>query len=125
MIDKAERPTTIAQLQNKWEVKERPFQSGTAVVGPFIAWLRGAWNSISTKWYVRAIVQQQNDFNYLTVRQLESVAERFEDLNGRLLAQDKEQSALIHDVGQLTTQLIQTNRLLKSIDERLARLEKG
>jgi predicted nuclease with TOPRIM domain len=72
---------------------------------------------------VRAIVQQQNQFNYLTVRQLEEVAERFEDLNGRLLAQDKEQSALIHDVGQLTAQLIQTNRLLKSIDERLARLE--
>jgi hypothetical protein len=123
MTDTPQRPTTIAQLQEKWQVEERPFQSGTAFIGPLIARLRGAWNSVSTKWYVRAIVQQQNQFNYLTVRQLEEVAERFEELNGRLLAQDKEQSALIHDVGQLTTQLIQTNRLLKSIDERLARLE--
>lgn len=124
MIDQTERPTTIAQMQEKWQVEEQPFQSETAVIGPLIAWVRGVWNSVSTKWYVRPIVQQQNQFNYLTVRQLEEVAARFEDLNGRLLAQDKEQSAVIHDVGQLTTQLIQTNRLLKSIDERLARLEK-
>lgn len=116
--------TTLNQLQQKWQVEERPFHSPTAVIGPLIARLRAAWNSISTKWYVRPIVQQQNEFNRLTVRQLEEVAERFEELDGRLIAQDKDQSALAHDLGQLTTQLIQTNRLLKSIDERLSRLEK-
>jgi hypothetical protein len=125
MIDTNERPTTLSQLQQKWQVEERPFQSQTAVIGPLIARLRGAWNAVATKWYVRPIVQQQNEFNRLTVRQLEEIAVRFESLNGRLIAQDKDQSALIHDLGELTTQLIQTNRLLKSIDDRLSRLEKG
>ncbi|MFZ0545042.1 MAG: hypothetical protein WAM60_06375 [Candidatus Promineifilaceae bacterium] len=125
MTDIPERPTNLDQLRQKWQVEERPFQSRTAVVGPLIAWLRGAWNSISTKWYVRAIVQQQNEFNRLTLAQLEEVAARFEALDGRLVAQDQDQSALIHDVGELTTQLVQTNRLLQSIDERLSRLEKG
>lgn len=118
-------PPILSQLQQKWQVQERPFQSQTAVIGPLIAWLRGAWNSIATKWYVRPIVQQQNEFNRLAVSHLEEIAGRFEELNGRLTAQDKDQSALVHDVGELTTQLIQTNRLLQSIDDRLSRLEKG
>jgi hypothetical protein len=125
MTNTLKSPSTLTQLQQKWQVEERPFQSNTAVVGPLIAWLRGAWNSIATKWYVRPIVQQQNEFNRLTVKQLEEIAVRFEALDGRLIAQDKDQSALVHNVGELTTQLIQTNRLLKSIDDRLSRLEKG
>jgi hypothetical protein len=112
---------TLTQLQQKWQVQERPFQSNI----PLVARLRTAWNNISTKWYVRSIVQQQNEFNRLTAVHLEEVAERFEELNGRLITQDQDQSTLAHDLGQLTTQLIQTNRLLKSIDERLSRLEKN
>jgi hypothetical protein len=111
----------LTQLQQKWQVQERPFQSNI----PLVARLRTAWNNISTKWYVRSIVQQQNEFNRLTAVHLEEVAGRFEELNGRLITQDQDQSTLAHDLGQLTTQLIQTNRLLKSIDERLSRLEKN
>jgi hypothetical protein len=124
MMNNPERPTTLSQLQQKWQVQERPFQSNTAVIGSLIARLRQSWNSISTKWYVRPLIQQQNEFNHLAVRQLEDIAFRFEELNGRLIAQDKDQSALVHDVGELTAQLIQTNRLLQSIDERLSQLEK-
>lgn len=117
------QPPALTQLQQKWQVAERPFQSNTAVIGPIIARLRTIWNNIATKWYVRPIVQQQNEFNRLTVTHLEEIALHFEELNGRLIAQDKDQSNLTHDLGELTTQLIQTNRLLKSIDERLSRLE--
>jgi hypothetical protein len=128
MTENAKRPSALEQLQEKWQVEERPFRSQTAVIGPFIAGLRNAWNSVATKWYVRAIVQQQNEFNRLAVDQLEEMQSRFEALieeqNGRLIAQDRDQSALTHDLGELTAQLIQTNRLLQSIDERLARLEK-
>ena len=124
MTDNAKRPPTLELLQEKWQVEERPFRSQTAVIGPVIAWLRNAWNNVAAKWYVRAVVQQQNEFNRLAVEQLQEVQARFEELNGRLVAQDQDQSALTHDLGELTTQLIQTNRLLQSIDERLARLEK-
>ena len=115
--------TTLSQLQQKWQVEERPFQSNTAVVGPLITWLRQSWNSISTKWYVRAIVQQQNEFNRLTVAQFQEVEKIVTDMNSRLVAQDQDQSNLTHDLGQLTAQLIQTNRLLQSIDDRLSNLE--
>ncbi len=123
MTDKNTQPKTLTQLQQKWQVQERPFQSNTAVIGPFITWFRQSWNSISTKWYVRPIVQQQNEFNRLTVSHLEAIQNQVEDINGRLIAQDKDQSALTHDLGQLTAQLIQTNRLLQSIDDRLSHLE--
>ncbi len=118
-------PPPLTLLQQKWQVQERPFTSQTAVIGPLIARLRTIWNNIATKWYVRPIVQQQNEFNRLTVTHLEEIADRFEDLDGRLIAQDKDQSTLAHDLGELTTQLIQTNRLLQSIDDRLSRLEQG
>jgi hypothetical protein len=123
MADEIERPTTLSQLEEKWQVEERPFQSGTAVMGGAIRWLRERWNNVSTKWYVRAILQQQNEFNRLTVQHLQEIQGQMEDVNGRLVAQDRDQSDLAHDVGELTAQLVQTNRLLQSIDDRLSRLE--
>jgi hypothetical protein len=103
-------------LVAKSQVAERPFTSQTAVIGGLIARFRELWNSVSTRWYVRPLLQQQNEYNHLLV---ELVREHDE----WLLAQDREQTALIHDTAELTTQLIQMNRLLQSIDERLSRLE--
>lgn len=123
MIKNDSQPPTLTQLQEKWQVAERPFQSNTAVIGPIVVRLRTIWNNIATKWYVRPIVQQQNEFNRLTVTHLEEMALRIEELNGRLINQDRSQSTLTHDLGELTTQLIQTNSLLQSIDDRLSRLE--
>lgn len=98
------------------QVQEQPFSSETAVIGGLMARFREAWNSISTKWYVRPLLQQQNEFNRLVV-------ELVREHDKWLIAQDREQTALIHDLGELATQLIQMNRLLQSIDARLARLE--
>lgn len=100
----------------KSQVEERPFTSQTAVIGSLIARFRELWNGVSTRWYVRPLLQQQNEYNRLLV---ELVHEHDE----WLLAQDREQTALIHDTAELTTQLIRMNRLLQSIDERLSRLE--
>lgn len=103
-------------LEQYARIEEQPFRSETAVIGPLIARFRALWNSVSTRWYVRPLLQQQNRFNRLLV-------ERLHDHEQRLIAQDREQSALTHDLAELTAQLVQTNRLLASIDERLARLE--
>jgi len=139
------------------------------VVGPLIARLRAAWNSVSTKWYVRSLLQQQNEFNELTVNQLEGQdaylqphearlvdqearlgdhdrrfdeqTVRLTDLNSRfttraelhesrvhdhdswLIAQDREQSDLVHDLAEIRLQLVQMNRLLQDLNERVGRLE--
>jgi septal ring factor EnvC (AmiA/AmiB activator) len=123
-------PAVLEQLETAWEVQERPFTSPTPVIGPLLAWLRTAWNNIATKWYVRAVVQQQNEFNRLAVQQFHEVEQGFAAtatqqtaLDGRLVAQDHEQSDLIHDVGELTAQLIQLKRQLQAMEERLVALE--
>lgn len=99
-------------LEAKWRVTERPFTS----TRPFIARLRQMWNDVATTWYVRPLLQQQNDFNRLLV-------DRLQDHEARLIAQDHEQTDCTHDLAELTAQVVQLNHLLASIDRRLANLE--
>jgi septal ring factor EnvC (AmiA/AmiB activator) len=114
------KETTSAhnKLAEKSRVVERPFTSNVPLAGPFIARFREAWNSVSTKWYVRPLLAQQNSYNRL-------VAEQLQDLDSRLIVQDQEQTSLIHDSAELTTQLIQINRQLDAIEQRLKGLETG
>jgi uncharacterized small protein (DUF1192 family) len=66
---------SIAELNARWMVREVPFTSNVPLFGPLIVAVRKAWNWMSTKWYVRPIVQQQVGFNALVVRALnESMA---------------------------------------------------
>lgn len=103
---------------DKAEIREQPFRSPTRLLGPLIARFRSLWNSVSTKWYVRPLLQQQNHFNRLIV-------ERLHDHDVRLIDQDREQTALAHDLAEVAAQLRQTNRLLTSIDRRLQRIEQA
>lgn len=103
---------------DKAEIQERPFRSPTRLVGPLIARFRALWNSVSTRWYVRPLLQQQNRLNRLIV-------ERLHDHDVRLIDQDREQTALAHDMAEIASQLRQTNRLLTSIERRLQRLEQS
>jgi len=105
------------ELLEKSQIKERPFVSETAVIGGLIAKFRELWNSVATKWYIRPLLQQQNEFNRLIAR---AVYEQDE----RLIAQDRDRVDSNSNIAELTSQLIQTNRLLNSIDERLSRLER-
>lgn len=109
---------TIEQdpLWEKALVTERPFTSSIPLIGRLIARFRAAWNSVSTKWYVRPLLQQQNDFNRLVVT-------RLHDQDGYIIDQDRSLTTMQRDVAQLTTQLVQMNRRLQAIDRRLAQLE--
>lgn len=60
----------LVELSKNWEVAEHQFKSHLPVVGPFIGLFRECWNSVSTKWYVRRILQQQNHFNYLVAQSI-------------------------------------------------------
>ena len=97
-------------------VEERPFTSQTPVIGPLLVWFRTQWNKISTKWYVRPLLAQQNQFNQLLVKQIEQH-------DWWLTTQDREQADLTLDIGLLTTQITEFNRQLKAIDDRLQQLE--
>jgi len=58
-------------------------------------------------------------------RRLDSHTARLDELDARLIDQDREQSALTHDLGEAAALLVQLNRLLDSLDRRVASLEEG
>jgi hypothetical protein len=68
--NEADPASTLAQLNARWAVHEVPFVSRTPVLGPLVVAVRNFWNWMSTKWYVRAILQQQVGFNAAVVRAL-------------------------------------------------------
>ncbi|HSM56032.1 MAG TPA: hypothetical protein VK879_07760 [Candidatus Sulfomarinibacteraceae bacterium] len=109
-------PENSDWLEELAEVEEYVFDSDAPIVGPLIARFRQAWNNVATRWTVRALRQQQNEFNRL-------VLGRLREQDARLIQQDREQTELVHDLAELTAQMARANRLLSSIEARLARLE--
>lgn len=112
----------LAWLLEKGRLQEEPFTSTVPLLGPLIVWFRNAWNSVAAKWVIRPIIQQQTEFNTLLVRQISSFEEQIIE---QVIEQDREQIALIREMGELALQLKQMNRLLARIDQRLAHLEAG
>jgi hypothetical protein len=97
------------EAEQWWEVQERPFVSSVPFVGPLIAGIRTLWNSVSTKWFVRGILQQQNQVNYILAKRSEMQSQIWSEL-------DRDQT-------RLTTQLAEIMFRLEKIEARLAALE--
>lgn len=95
------------------QIKERPFTSATPVIGPLLAWFRAMWNSVATKWYVRPILAQQNAYNH-------QVALRLKLQDGRLVAQDEEQTAQARNIAELTAQVVRLNQRVAELEDQLA-----
>jgi uncharacterized coiled-coil protein SlyX len=103
-------------LIEKGIIVEQPFSSAVPLFGPLIVWFRTMWNDVATKWYVRPMLNQQNDFNRLAVesiREIETYSYEFS------LDQERELSHLRHDLAALKLQLSQLNRHLTELDDRL------
>ena len=69
-------------LRSRQALREHAFRSPV----PFVAWLRELWNGISTKWYVRPLIQQQSEFNQLVVDRLVSQQAQLD--HGEHIAED-------------------------------------
>lgn len=112
----------IAWLQDKGHLKEQEFSSQVPLIGPLIAGFRTLWNSVAAKWAMRSLIQQQNDFNALIVQQMNNFeAQIFE----QVIEQDREQTVLIREMGELSLQLNYMIRMLEAIDGRLDSLEEA
>ena len=88
-------PSPTNLLSEKAQLQPQPFQSRMPIIGPLIAWFRTAWNNIAARWYVQAVVEQQNRFNLLVVEQMQHI-------EARLIEQDRLQTELIHQLAELT-----------------------
>lgn len=88
-MDRVTAPHEIERLQMASALRETVFRSRLPVIGPLIAWVRAAWNSVSTKWYVQPLITQQNEFNALVVNQLRSMAEQLHEQEAHLVEIDR------------------------------------
>jgi hypothetical protein len=109
----------IAELEAKRTIREQPFRSDMPIIGRCIAWFRAAWNSVSTRWYVLPLLQQQNEFNALVVSHLRETERQLDEIDRRLIDLDRDHTSLTRDVAELTYQLIHMNRLLTAIEAQL------
>ncbi len=75
-------------------VKEPPIRSRL----PLVARLRERWVNLATRWYVRALWEQQNRFNELVVN-------RLADQQARLRAQAADHAALARGIAELEAEI--------------------
>ena len=73
-----DRMRTLGVLQ------EYRFRSRLPIVGPLVARLRALWNNVSTTWYVRPLIEQQNAFNAGVVAQLRDEIEQLRDVQASI-----------------------------------------
>lgn len=112
----------LTWLQEKGQLQEQPFTSSVPLLGPLIVWFRSAWNSVAAKWVIRPVIQQQNEFNALLVQHMSNFESQVFE---QIIEQDREQTTLIREMGELDLQLTQMIRILEAIDGRLARMEEA
>ena len=117
----SEYETKLKQsLAEKWQVQERPFTSNAPLIGTLIVRLRRFWNNLSTTWYVRPLLQQQNEFNHLLTRYLDDLTAIDAELNGRLTAGDQDQVDLSRQLAELTYAVNRMNQRLSAIEAQLS-----
>lgn len=98
-------------LINKATIEERPFISNTPIIGGAIVRVRELWNSVSTKWYIRPLLNQQNRFNQIVAAQLQE-----HDIWH--ISHDQQQTELARQLAELTVELVQINKRLSHLEEK-------
>ncbi len=113
-------------------VTEQPLISHAPVIGRFLTWIRNTWNNVATTWYVRPLLQQQNDYNALLYRRLEELTgfqrETYqilkethlllEALSERKTDDDRDVTELARRTGELAVALARLERRQRESDRR-------
>lgn len=111
---------TLTQLQQKWQIQEKPFESQIPLIGTVIVKFRTIWNTLSTKWYVRHLIQQQNVINQLVVQYLSSDLDKLLiELDERVIDNDRNVTALTRQIADVSRILVQIERRLTAIETQL------
>lgn len=95
----------VGALADRHRIEERPFTSRVPVLGPLIARFRELWNSVAARWTVRAVVQQQNEFNEAVVQNVLNLGARLDLAETRLASLTRhlaDRSPAPHDSGSET-----------------------
>lgn len=95
-----ERARLLVALRDDQALREHIFASDMPVLGWLVAAIRGLWNSISTKWYVRPVLHQQSLFNTQLVSYLYH-------LEQHLQGQSRDMAENIREVTVLSERLVE------------------
>ncbi|MEI7553767.1 glycosyltransferase family 2 protein [Candidatus Chlorohelix sp.] len=101
-------PSRLSDVKKGWLVEEKSFNSRI----PFVAALRERFNNISTRWYVKPILQQQVDYNA-------TVARAIEDMGQLVLAHETARNI---ELAALAERFTGVEKRLNRIEEMLAKL---
>ena len=126
-------------LQQNAYIQEQPFTSATPLIGPLLVKLRTLWNNIATTWYVRPLLQQQNDFNARLFQRLEELTafqlemydmmrethDLLEAVTARAIDDDRDVTHLAHRLGELQAGLTQLARAQSHLAARATPAETG
>jgi hypothetical protein len=103
---------SLDYLREGQTLVEQPFRSRVPFLGRLISWFRTLWNTVSTTWYVRPLIAQQNRFNAGVVEHLAAQNARVdrqdtrtEDLEARLQASETLLSAAAARLEERTAQI--------------------
>jgi hypothetical protein len=114
---------SLQALRAIHQLQEHPFTSRLPVVGPLVAHFRECWNSVSTKWYVRPLLYQQNRVNQLVLvwldkfyHRLVGYEQRLDEQDERLIEQDRDTTALAREVGELRARVRQLERHIAALE---------
>lgn len=99
--DMLELQKHVRDVSQTWAVEEQPFVSHVPILGPFIARFREAWNSVSAKWHVRLILQQQVAFNRAVMRSFNELVRCLEGVNNELVRLNEGTRRLEHRFEEL------------------------
>jgi hypothetical protein len=109
-----------------WRVEERPFRSDLPLIGRWIVRFRTLWNRIATQWYVRPLIQQQNEVNRRLVHELAALREEVAVNQAMLGDLDREgQDARRAQMGAVVRLQDEVRRLRQRVEDLERRLSHG
>lgn len=102
----------LAKARLQFQLVEPSFVSSTPVVGPLIVTVRRLWNWMSTKWYVKGVIDQQNQFNTFFVESLRALDLSMQAMESSII--ERERTAV-----RLNTDLTILENRLRRIEQQL------
>ena len=103
----------IESIRQKHPVRPQPFRSSMPLLGPLIAGFRQRWNRVSTEWFVRPILQQQNEINTHVIQAFDKAVQHIEEIDTSQKQATHLQSAYIIELAQQISQLEETVQELR------------
>lgn len=104
-----------SSLWRKMTVRERPFISHLPLIGQGVAWLRTLWNNVAARYYLQALLQQQNELNRRVTIYLNQHQEKLKQQNNSGLSMSQ-------TVTKLQAQLSEIDQQVRALEARFTRL---